>query len=48
MGDDSAILNGKMSFADAVEVFRQRLDGQQDITEAAKVYRRRCIEALLK
>jgi integrase len=48
MGDDSAILNGKMSFADAIEVFRQRLDGQQDITEGAKVYRRKCVEALLK
>ena len=30
MGGDSAILNGKMSLADAVEVFRQRLDGQQE------------------
>ena len=27
---------------------RQRLDGQQDIKEGAKVYRRKCIEALLK
>ena len=46
MGDDSAILNGKMSFSDAVKVFRQRLDSQQNITKGAKVYRHKCIEAL--
>lgn len=48
MGDDSAILTGKMTMGDAVKLFRQRLDGQQDIKEGAKVYRRKCIEALLK
>jgi integrase len=48
MGDDSAVLTGKMTVADAVAIFRQRLDAQQDIKEGAKVYRRKCIEALLK
>jgi integrase len=48
MGDDSAVHTGKMTVADAVVIFRQRLDGQQDITEGAKVYRRKCLEALLK
>jgi len=48
LGDNSAILSGKMTVADALAIFRQRLDGQQDITEGAKVYRRKCIEALLK
>lgn len=48
MGDDSAARSGKMTVADAVAIFRQRLDGQQDIKEGAKVYRRKCLEALLK
>jgi integrase len=48
MGDDSAAKSGKMTVGDAAIIFRQRLDGQQDIKEGAKVYRRKCIEALLK
>jgi len=48
MGDDSAALSGKMTVDDAIAIFRQRLDGQQDIKEGAKVYRRKCLEALLK
>lgn len=48
MGDDSAILSGKMTVADTVAIFQQRLDGQQDIKEGAKVYRRKCLTALLK
>lgn len=48
MGDDSAVRSGKMTVADAVAMFRQRLDGRQDIKEGAKVYRRKCIECLLK
>ncbi len=48
MGDDAAARSGKMTMADAVAIFRQRLDGQQDIKEGAKVYRRKCIESLLK
>jgi integrase len=48
MGDDSAMLAGKMTVAEALSIFRQRLDGQQDITEGTRVYRRKCIEALLK
>jgi integrase len=48
MGDDSAARSGKMMMADAVAIFRQRLDGQQDIKEGSKVYRRKCLEALLR
>lgn len=48
MGDDAAARSGKMTMGDAVAIFRQRLDGQQDIKEGAKVYRRKCIESLLK
>lgn len=48
MGDDRAVLSGKMTFGDALKVFHSRLDGQQDIKEGAKVYRRKCIQALLK
>jgi integrase len=47
MGDDSAVRTGRMTFGDAMQVYRQRLDSQQDITEGAKVYRRKCIDALL-
>ena len=47
MGDDAAIVSGKLTVGDAVEVFRKRLDAQQDISEGAKVYRRKCIDALL-
>ena len=48
IGDDAAVLSGKMTVADAVAMFRQRLDGQQNIKEGAKLYRRKCLEALLK
>lgn len=48
LGNDTAIMTGKMTVDDALAVFRQRLDAQQDISEGAKVYRRKCIEALLK
>jgi hypothetical protein len=37
-----------MTVGDAIGIFRQRLDAKQDIKEGAKVYRRKCIEALLK
>ncbi len=37
-----------MVVGDCVGLFRQRLDGQQNIKEGAKVYRRKCLEALLK
>jgi integrase len=48
MGDDSAARSGKMTVGDALVIFRQRLDGQQNIKDGAKVYRRKCIEALVK
>jgi len=48
MGDDSAPRSGKMTVGDALEIFRLRLDGQQDIKDGAKVYRRKCIEALVR
>ncbi len=46
MGD--AVMTGKMTVGNCVTILRERLDGQQDIKEGAKVYRRKCIEALLK
>ena len=48
MGDVAAIQSGKMTVADAIAIFRKRLDAKQDIKEGAKIYRRKCIEALLK
>jgi integrase len=48
MGDDSACRSGKMTMGDAVVMFRQRLDGKQDIKAGAKVYRLKCLKALLK
>ena len=48
LGDDAAVLSGKMTVADAAAVFRQRLEARQDITEGAKLYRRKCLAALLK
>ena len=48
MGDDSEAHSGKMTVGNALVVFRQRLDGQQNIKDGAKVYRRKCIEALVK
>ncbi len=48
IGDDSTIQSGKMTVGDAVAIFRQHLDSQQNIKEGAKVYRRKCLEALVK
>src|SRR5437660_12562834 len=48
MGDDSAVLSGKMTMAEGVAIFRQRLDGQQNIKAGTKIYRRKCLDALLK
>jgi hypothetical protein len=48
MGDDSAARSGKMTVGDALAIFRQRLDGKQDLQDGAKVYRRECIQALVK
>lgn len=48
IGDTAAVLSGKMTIGEAIATFRQRLTGQQNIKEGAKVYRRKCIEALLK
>lgn len=48
MVDDSAARSGTMIGGDALVIFRQRLDGQQDIKEGAKLYRRKCIDALVK
>ena len=33
MDDDSAVHSGRMTIGDAISIFRQRLDGQQDIKE---------------
>jgi hypothetical protein len=48
LGDEPAKQSGRMTFNDALAIFRQRLDGKQDIKEGAKIYRRKCIEALVK
>ena len=48
MGDASAVVTGRMTLGDALAIYRQRLDAQQDISEGAKLYRRKPIEALLK
>ena len=48
MGDVSAIATGKMTMGDALAIFRQRLDARQDIKEGAKVYRRKCIDVVLR
>jgi integrase len=37
-----------MTFGEALAVYRQRLEGNPDLKEGAKVYRRKCIVALLK
>jgi integrase len=39
---------GKMTFGNALDIYRQRLDGDPDLKEGAKIYRRKCIVALLK
>jgi len=36
-----------MTFGDALGLFRERLDGQQNVKAGAKVHRRKCVEALL-
>jgi integrase len=49
-GDDSAAnaaSTGKMTMRDCIVIFQQRLDGQQDISEGAKVYRRNTIKFLV-
>jgi len=48
MGDPSALLSGKMLVSDCVDLFLQRLEAKQDIKPGAKLYRRKCLEALLK
>jgi hypothetical protein len=35
MGDDSAARSGKMTVVDALVIFQQRLDGQQDLKDGA-------------
>ena len=47
-GIESQVDAGKMTFGAALDVFRQRLDGDPDLKEGAKVYHRKCIAALLK
>ncbi len=39
---------GKMSFTDALEVYKQRLEGNAALKPSAKLYRRKCIEALVR
>jgi hypothetical protein len=37
-----------MTVGEAISIFKERLAGQQGIKEGAKVYRRKCLAALLK
>jgi integrase len=39
---------GRMTFNDALQVYRQRLEANTALKPSAKLYRRKCIEALLK
>jgi integrase len=48
MGDVGVLQSGKMTVGDCLAVFRAELDGRQDIKLGAKVYRRKCIDVLLK
>lgn len=48
LGDDRAVRSGKLTVGDCITIFRQRLDSKQDIKEGAKVYRRKCIDALVR
>jgi integrase len=47
-GSDLAVKAGRMTFADALQVFRHRVDADPDLKEGAKVYRRKTIISLLK
>jgi integrase len=43
-----AVTRGKMTFADALQMYRERLKGDHSLKERSKTYREECITALLK
>jgi integrase len=45
---NTAVLRGKMTFGQALETYRKRLDGDYSLKERSKVYRQERIAALLK
>ncbi|MGB7748747.1 MAG: site-specific integrase [Verrucomicrobiia bacterium] len=44
----TAVARGKMTFADALQTYRERLSGDQSLKERSKTYRQERIAALLK
>ncbi len=48
LGVETRVDSGRMTFGDLLGIFRQRLDGEPDLKPGAKVYRHKCIAALLK
>jgi integrase len=44
----TAVARGKMTFADALQTYRERLNGDQSLKERSKTYREERIKALLK
>src|SRR6202789_3765780 len=44
----TAVARGKMTFADALQTYRERLNGDQSLKERSKAYREERITALLK
>lgn len=47
-GTEGRVDAGRMTFAEAISLYRQRLEADPDLKEGAKLYRRKCIAALLK
>ena len=47
-GAEARVEAGKMTFGEALAVYVQRLEGNPDLKEGAKIDRRKCIAALLK
>jgi integrase len=45
---NKATIQGKMTFGDAVVIYRQQLQHSQHLKPSAKLYREKCISALLK
>lgn len=39
---------GRMTFGDALDIYRERLEGNAELKPSAKLYRRKCIARLLK
>jgi hypothetical protein len=46
--EDERMVNGRMAFSDATRIYLQRLDADPGITPRNKVYRRKCMKAIVK